>query len=314
MRRLSRLEEVDVRDVWNSEPYDFTPWLAKNIADLGTVLGLELEAAEPESPVGDFSLDLYSRDINDRRVVVIENQLGTTDHDHLGKLLTYAGGKGAQVVVWVAGRFRPEHRAAIDWLNQRTDTDTAFFGVQIETWKIGDSDPAARLNLVAWPNDWQRQTARRHSNSEPTPKMERYREFFQKLMDELRERHAFTNANVAMPTNYYNFKSGIPGIHYTAAFMNNGKAVAQLTLYKGDKTINLEFFNSLKSRETEFAEEIGEELVWDPRENAVYCQVRIERDGRIDDTEMLDDIHRWMIERLLKIRNVFGPHIQELVG
>ncbi|MYA02579.1 MAG: DUF4268 domain-containing protein [Chloroflexi bacterium] len=314
MVKLSKLESIDVRDVWKSEPYGFTPWLAQNLDELGAVLGLELEESEAESPVGDFSLDLLSRDINDRRVVVIENQLGTTDHDHLGKLLTYAGGKGAQVVVWVAGSFRAEHRAAIDWLNQRTDTDTAFFGIKIEAWKIGDSDTAPRLNLVAWPNDWQRQTSRASGSGGPTPKMESYQRFFQKLMDELRERHGFTSAKVALHQNYYNFKSDMAGIQYTAAFVSSGLAVAQLTLYKNDKSANLDIFNRLKADEASLAEKMGQDLVWDPKENAVYCQVRLEREGRIEDDEMLDDIREWMIENLLRIREVFGPRVREIVS
>ena len=128
-RELGKIERVDdIREYWPKEANDFTPWLARNISLLGDALGMELEAEEQEAPVGNFSMDILAQDLQTNRPVVIENQFGATDHRHLGQLLTYATGIEADVVVWIAEEFRDEHRATLDYLNQRTDEETAFFG------------------------------------------------------------------------------------------------------------------------------------------------------------------------------------------
>lgn len=104
--------------------------------------------------MGSFNVDIYAQEAGTGRKVIIENQLEGTDHDHLGKVITYAAGKGAEVVVWVVARARDEHRQAIEWLNQHTDSDFGFFLVEIELWSIGDSLPAPRFNVVEQPNEW----------------------------------------------------------------------------------------------------------------------------------------------------------------
>ena len=146
MVELARIEKVDLREVWSNEAADFTPWLQKNIDQLGDALGMDLEVDEREAPVGTFSLDLLARD-GSGRPVIIENQLGTTDHTHLGQILTYAAGHNASVIVWIAKEFRDEHRAALDFLNSRTSGDTEFFGVGVELWKIEGSSAAVNFDL-----------------------------------------------------------------------------------------------------------------------------------------------------------------------
>lgn len=150
---LAKIERiVDLRATWPNEAQYFTPWLADNIGELGKVLGMDLELKGTEAAVGSYFLDILATDLNSRRPVIIENQLEATDHGHLGQLLTYAAGFDAGVVVWVTRDFRDEHRQALDWLNQRTDENTEFFGVVVELWRIGDSLPAPHFNLVAVPN------------------------------------------------------------------------------------------------------------------------------------------------------------------
>ena len=115
----------------------------------------ELEAAE--HPVGGYSLDLVGRDTTNDAVLIVENQLAPTDHSHLGQVLTYAAGTAASTIVWIATAFCEEHRQALDWLNENTGEDVHFFGIELQVVKIGDSPPAPLLNLVAQPNDWQKQ-------------------------------------------------------------------------------------------------------------------------------------------------------------
>ena len=153
---LDKLERVKLRDVWPHEALDFTKWLSEepNLAMLSSAVGIELELIETESSVGSFNVDIYAQETGTGRKVIIENQLEDTNHDHLGKVITYAAGKGAEVVVWVVAHARDEHRQAIEWLNQHTDSDFGFFLVEIELWSIGDSLPAARFSVVEQPNEW----------------------------------------------------------------------------------------------------------------------------------------------------------------
>src|SRR3954447_4169474 len=121
---LGRLVPVPPRDVWAHEAHNFTPWLLANADVLSDLLGMDLELEVAEHPVGNFSLDLMGRDTATGQRVIVENQLEVTDHTHLGQILTYAGGTDPTTIVWVAPTFRAEHRAALDWLNQRTDENT----------------------------------------------------------------------------------------------------------------------------------------------------------------------------------------------
>ena len=165
---LGRLKPVvDLRLAWPKEESDFTPWLAdqKNLTLLGDTLGMPLEFVGREEAVGPYSADILCRDSNDGTKVVVENQLEPTDHDHLGKLLTYAAHLGARVVVWIAKSFTDQHRAALDWLNEVSEPETRFFGLEIELWQIGDSAPAPKFNVVAKPNDW---TKERIETTPPT--------------------------------------------------------------------------------------------------------------------------------------------------
>jgi hypothetical protein len=160
--QLGRLSAVDLRDAWSSEVQHFTPWLAEagNLELLGQTLDLELEVDSVEKAVGPYRADILCREAGTDRLVLIENQIESTDHKHLGQLLTYAAGLDTAVICWLARRFTEEHRAVLDWLNEITDDRFAFFGVEIELWKIGDSPPAPRFSIVAQPNEWRRAVAK----------------------------------------------------------------------------------------------------------------------------------------------------------
>lgn len=164
--QLGRLERVALREAWPNESQNFTPWLAKaeNLCLLGEAIGVELQPHGEEEAVGPFRADILCRDIETDSFVLVENQLERTDHSHLGQLLTYAAGLHAVTVVWIAERFTDEHRAALDWLNEKTPEDVAFFGLEVELWKIGDSQLAPKFNVVSRPNDWSRQVAARASS------------------------------------------------------------------------------------------------------------------------------------------------------
>lgn len=155
--QLGKLERIsDLRSVWKHEEYDFSNWLAKedNLQQLSDEIGIDIELEQKESNVGRFSVDIFATEVGTGRKIIIENQLENTNHDHLGKLITYASGKGAEIIIWIVKRALPEHRNAIDWLNEHTDEKIGFFLVEIELWKINDSLVAPKFNVVECPNDW----------------------------------------------------------------------------------------------------------------------------------------------------------------
>ena len=153
---LGRLESVSLRDYWVKEDTEFTPWLAEseNLEHLSETIGMELELIETETKVGPYRADLLCRDANTDAYVLIENQLEQTDHLHLGQLMTYAAGLDTVNIIWVAQKFNEEHRATLDWLNRITIEGFHFFGIEIELWKIGESAPAPKFNIIAKPNEW----------------------------------------------------------------------------------------------------------------------------------------------------------------
>ena len=179
MPELERLERVDLRNIRETEAQDFTPWLAteENLSVLADTLHMELELAVQETNVGPFRADILCRNADGGDWVLIENQLERTDHSHLGQLLTYAAGLHAVTICWIADNFTEEHRAALDWLNEITDDRFQFFGLEIELWRIGNSPPAPKFNVVSKPNDWSRSVAEMarpgSENITPTKRLQR---------------------------------------------------------------------------------------------------------------------------------------------
>ena len=316
---LANIQRVELRDVWPNEASDFTPWLAENLSELGTALGLELELRQREADVGGYSLDILASDLSRDRPVVIENQLEATDHDHLGKLLTYAAGFDANVVVWLTRDFRDEHRQALDWLNQRTGEDTHFFGVVVELWTIDESRPALHFNLVAAPNDWRKESVSRVSERKtgnPSAKGERYRAFFQRLIDTLRERHRFTAAKLGQAQNWYTFASGYgQTFRYSACFTGQQQARIEVYIDSGDANDNRALFDGLSKHKEGIEADLGYALDWQPLEQKQACRIATDRTGTIDDSDdVLEQIHDWMVERLLDFKRVFDSYFRELTG
>lgn len=154
--KLGKLQEVDIRKVWPHEQYDFSKWLSgeENIKELGDILNLSLTDVETEKFVGNYRCDILCKDEITGKIVLIENQLEPTNHDHLGKIITYASGLDAAVVVWIVASARDEHASAIEWLNKHTSDELSFFLLEVHAYKIGDSDPAPHFKIIEQPNDF----------------------------------------------------------------------------------------------------------------------------------------------------------------
>jgi hypothetical protein len=309
VKEFGQLKRLNLRNVWAKEAYDFTPWLADNMQKLGEALGMELELETREASVGDFSLDLLAKDLGRGRTVIIENQLTATDHDHLGKLLTYAAGFNAAAIVWIAESIREEHRQALEWLNQRTDEETEFFGVIVEVLQIDNSKPAFNFKLVVFPNEWQK-TKNRASTS-TTTKGEAYRAYFQQLIDELRDKHRFTGARVGQPQSWYHFRAEVAGAAYGASFALGGRVRVEVYIDQEEWELNKRFFDSLSNEKEAIEQEFGTALEWERLDDKRASRIAIYRAGAItSDTATLEEIRLWTIEQLLKFKKVFGPRLK----
>jgi uncharacterized protein DUF4268 len=308
--KLGKLEQVDPRKLWISEPGHFTPWLARNISLLGEALGIDLELIRTEKDVGDFSCDIHAHDTGRNRPVIIENQLEQTDHRHLGQLLTYAAGLDAAVIVWISPEVREEHREALDWLNRHTDDRIEFFGVTLEAISIDGSKPALQFRLVAFPNAWSK-TVKSEALGEVSEKRQRYRQFLQSVIDELRDKHQFTNARVAQPQNWYAFSSGTSDITYNASFAAGDRLRAELYINLPDATQNKLVFDKLQAKKDEIQAKIGT-LDWERLDHRRASRISLVRPNTSIDaaTAQADEVRTWLVQGLLKMKSVFGPLLQ----
>ena len=246
-------------------------------------------------------------------MVVIENQLTRTDHDHLGKLLTYAAGFNVSTVIWIAEEIRNEHRQAMEWLNQRTDSETQFFAVVVEVLQIDDSKPALNFKLVVFPNEWQKSQTQKISGS-LSFKQEKHRNYFQTLIDELREKHKFTGIRVAQPFNWQSFSSGIRGVRYRATFAQGNRVHALVKIDQKHLENRLDIFDTLKKQEVEITDSLGSPLEWERRNDKRESFIIVSREGSIDSADSeLEEIREWHIETLLKLKEVFTPEIEKVL-
>ncbi len=148
---FGKIEVVDLREAWQHEANDFTPWLDKNLKYISDAIGIPLETLEIEASVDRFYADILARNLQDGSNVVIENQLELSDHTHLGQILTYLAGLEARTVIWVASGFEKAHLEAIRWLNENTAADFSFFAVDVIAVKIGDSPLAPMFVVLEYP-------------------------------------------------------------------------------------------------------------------------------------------------------------------
>lgn len=303
---LGRLQPVPPREVWRHEALDFTPWLLENVDVLSDLLGMDLVLETAEHAVGSFSLDLIGRDESTGERVIVENQLEMSDHTHLGQIITYAAGTDPTVIVWVTTGFRPEHRAAIDWLNERTDEKTRVFGVVIHTVQIGDSHVAPNFELVAQPNDWEQavRTSTRVAG-EPSGKALVYGEFWDQFLSTARASGAdWVPRGVTTYSSYCDTRTDVPEVIVAMAFR---KAGLRLELYfnSGDPTINQDRFEALAAHRTEFDQALAElEPVWDPMEGRKAARVVLSSPySSVDDSTMWPQLNQWLLDAQARLRD-----------
>lgn len=312
MPDIGTLDPVAIRELWAGEAKDFTPWLAERADLMGKALGLDLVHEETEVTVGRYSADILFRDVDTKRPVVVENMFGSTDHDHLGKLITYAAGLDAAYAVLLATEFREEHRAALDWLNRVSAEGFAFFGVVLEAWRIGDSLPAPRLHVEVKPDGWLRSF--RATRSEPTA----YRRFWTEFLPAFRAAHRdWSNRRNPSTGQWMGFASGCSWCGYHAAFCKaDGRYRLRAEVYidTGNKETTKEAFDKLHAQKQPIEQSVGEALEWDRLDNRQGSRISLYFDGdmRITQEDRWPDAQAWLVSAMGKMRAAFGPAIQEI--
>lgn len=311
MVELGKLKRVDPRSVWAHEAQDFTPWLREHIELLSEAVGLELDLVETESPVGSFAVDLYAKDLNTGGWVIIENQLEQTDHSHLGQLMTYAAGKEAGVVIWISPSFRDEHRQTLDWLNEITDDEVSFFGIELELLQIDDSPPAPNFSLVAQPNEWQKRIKRPATSL----RQEAYQTFFRELLDKIKAQHPnLTRVKKAYPQHWFTFPVGRSGFAISARFAQGGKFRVELYIDVGDGVKNKAAFDTLREDREAIEAGIGQPVIWDRLDERFASRISCGTHGSIDDDPArLEELQEWALDLVWRYREVFSPRVRKLV-
>jgi hypothetical protein len=311
---LGKLVHVDPRTVWLHEAHNFTPWLLDNADRLAEALGIDIELEAAEHAVGGYSLDLVGRDITNDAVLIVENQLETTDHSHLGQVLTYAAGTAASTIVWIATTFREEHRQALDWLNENTGEDVHFFGVELQVIKIEDSPPAPLLNLVVQPNDWQKQVRAATQRSTITGKGALYAQFWPKLLDRVHAEHPdWTRSRRAGPENWIEMKSPLRGTTISPVFAQGERLRHELYIDTGDAERNMEIFEHLRGHKDQFDAAYGRPVEWEELPHRRACRVADYREnsGVADEAQHTEFVD-WFIDAGIRLRRALvavGPPI-----
>ena len=311
-KTLGTLLKVNLRDCWEDEAREFTPWLARpeNLKLLGETIGIELEFEAIESRVGIFKADIVAKEVGTDDRIIIENQLERTDHDHLGKLLTYASGLGAKVVVWVAEEICDDHRRAMDWLNEITGDNFSFFALEIELWKINDSDPAPKFNLVCRPNDWAKSLKGSDAGGEPTETKLSQLEYWSAFVEFGKQKGSSISFRKPRPQNWYSLAVGRSRFNLSLTANTKLHRIG-CELYIRHPVHSKKAFKMLLAQKAEIEAQLGQ-LDWQELPHRRDCRIVQYRAGNIEDRAQWPEQHAWLLERLEAFRRVFSDRVRAL--
>lgn len=306
MTNLGTLKEItDLRSIWPHEALNFTPWVAENVDLLADAVGLDITVDETESSVGDFNVDIYASETGTDRKIIIENQLEDTDHDHLGKLITYASGKGADVVIWVVKHAREEHKAAVEWLNNHTDDKIGFFLCEIKLFQIGDSQIAPAFTVVERPNDWTKEIRKTASaNSTQQQRLEYWQAFNDYAFSDTNFSRIF---NKRKPTtdHWMDFSIGSSACHIAVSQIQKRKAV-DVELYIND---DKELFKSLFAHKDEIEKNMEMELEWKELPERKASRILIEKTVDLDDRATWPEQFDYIMDTCIKMKRAFKRYL-----
>lgn len=306
--KLGKLKEIDIRNVWAHEQYDFSAWLAteENIKELGDTLNLSLSDIETEKFVGSYRCDILCKDELTGKTVLIENQLEPTNHDHLGKIITYASGLDASVVVWIVSSAKEEHASAIEWLNKHTTSDVDFFLIEVHAYTIGDSVPAPMFKIIEQPNDFAKSVKALSKNGELNDSQTNRLEFWTQFNEVLESKGKPFNKRKATTDHWYSIAVGSSLCHVSIDLVNKEHFV-RVGLWINDSK---DLFDKFLASKDEIEKEMGMALDWDRldgKKASVICMHIPGLDFNNQDNypELMNEI----IEVSQKFRETFSKRI-----
>ncbi len=307
---LGTLKKIDLRAEWKHEANDFTRWLAQeeNLSVLANEIGFELKLTQAEAAVGDFSADILAEEVNTGRKIIIENQLERTDHSHLGQIITYASGYGAEVVVWVVKDVREEHRQAIDWLNNHTDDTIEFYLVKIELWQIAESPYAPKFDVVCKPNDWAKTVKEATTGSQELTEIKlKQLEFWTQFKEYARQRSPKLRLQKPYPQHWANVSIGYSDA-YLALTVNSREGAFGVELYIPD---NKALYEQLFARRTDIERDLGETAVWMPLPEKKASRIKVTSTGNFDRKDRWEECFSWMLRETETFQSVFPKYVKD---
>lgn len=307
MTQLSKITKVNPREVWAHEAYDFTKWLAaeENMALLSDEMQIQFENIRIESAAGRYFVDIVADVADNGGKVIIENQLETTNHRHLGQLITYASAFDAKFILWVVTDFNEEHKQAIDWLNRNISENTNFFLVQVEVYRIDDSRPAPKFTVISEPNNWGRMVKSSASGNEVSDTKLLQHEFWEQLIEIARNESHLSYGSKARPQHWYNLSFGTSRAHI-ALTTNTQKGLIGCEIYiRNDK----ELFDLFAQQKEEIEAEVGMALNWMRRDEATACRITTTAEIDITKRGNWQRANEWLIQSADAFATAFARRI-----
>lgn len=307
---LGTLVSVELQELWADEAKNFTPWLSKreSLELLSSTLGMELELEGTEVPVGPYRADIVAQDISSDTKVIIENQLGKTDHEHLGKVLTYASGLEAKIFIWIAREFTAEHRQALDFINENAAPDLQCFGVEIQLWSIDGSRPAPVFRIVSSPNEYAFVAKREQRELSDIRNL--YLEFWTGFKEFCSAEGTSLRLRKPQPRNWYSVAVGHSkfSLRWTASAQ---KKRLSCEIYLRGKNAKAAF--DLLEAEKEDIEKTTGPLDWQRLPEGQDCRIIRYREGTdVTEQSQWDDAYRWLKEKGELFHTSFSPRIKAL--
>jgi hypothetical protein len=308
--KLDRLKKIDLRKAWNHEAIDFTRWLAEkeNLSLLSDEIGLDIVLIQTEASVGKFNVDILAEEENTGQKIVIENQLEMTDHDHLGKIVTYASGYDAEVIIWIVKDVREEHKRAVDWLNEHTDENINFFAIKMELWQIGDSPVAPKFHIISQPNDWAKAIKQSTAKGGLTDTKMLQLDFWTKLREYGQENGSKMRFTKPQPQHWYNLSLGHSDAHLSLN-MNTQANLISCEVYISDSK---DLFYGLREYQKEIEDTLNLKLEWMELEGKKASRIKITREADISKTEDWEKYFEWFLEVTKKFQDVFGKYVKKV--
>jgi hypothetical protein len=309
---LGKIKKRDARKIWINEATEFTPWLAseENISQLSKAIGLELEVDQVEASVGPYSADILAKDTGTGKYVVIENQLGKTNHDHLGKAITYGSVLDAGTIIWIATKFTEEHQKALNWLNEYTSEELSFYGVLLEIWQIDESLPAVRFNVISQPAEIKRIDVTERSKEALSETKKLQLEFWTQFREKLLKSKVVVSGRTPRPQYWYNVALGKSHIVLSniASIVENKIGVR---VYIENKIANWAL-PQLESQKKEIEAEIGSKLQWNPNPENRDKIITLTKDVDFQNREEWDSYIEWLVDMVKRFKKAFAPRVKKL--